>query len=41
MKKSRTKIVNFAEYRNKKIKSESESEREELLLLIKKIIETK
>lgn len=39
MKKSKTKIVNFEEYRNKKRKSDSE--REELLQLIKKIIETK
>lgn len=39
MKKSRTKIVNFEEYKNKKVKLDSE--REELLQLIKKIIVTK
>lgn len=39
MKKSRTKIVNFEEYRNKKLKLDSD--REELLRLIKKIIATK
>lgn len=39
MKKSRTNIVNFEEYRTKKVKLDSE--RKELLQLIKKIIVTK
>lgn len=39
MKKPRAKIVNFEEYKNKKIKLDSD--REELLQLIKKLIVTK
>ncbi len=39
MKKSKPKIVNFEEYRNKQRKTKSE--REELLQLIRKVIETK
>lgn len=39
MKKSKAKIINFEEYRSKKRKTKSE--REELLQLIRKVIETK